>query len=694
MKFRPSRNKGVLLVLAIGMMVLVEFLTIHQLEGIKITFNLRRQFDYQQIADLAARSGLDYGYSMIKNTMEAMSLVDVRFATHMHTANSARVAEVPPSWQEILNPIFDLTARGAFPTNQASWIGTDSYDQGIDNVTGGPVNPIDYGDAIIGNSGDSLRSINSFSLKLENALAGNRAEGFGLTSEPTQGSEYLSECAEEQLDTDGVAPLSPTTFTFFDSSFSNTECLRQSQVSIYNTVWTNIPAASGTDGINPQTESRQYSNIRDGHFGTKRWHYYDQWNYSAVGGENIASDIASSNPRGTGGVIRYDPSNLAQFANHRDILFERLFHYRRDDTNLQFPYEPLRTSGASTEIDTPQERDATNNAYHVQMHTSLNLDGLDTATPSDEDLFNHEDFSNIKYKVFFKLWVTRDEKRDGYGGNLTVNPGRVTKAFITHNQPNSGNDNLLNWAGTNITSDSEYQTSEDVAHDLHPIWSIPRQNGTVYNNSSVNVVNSSYWRPNYLVDFLDTDAPNGVSRSSASETGHRLGVLQFPVPYLAYQRADKDYWDSSVRGTINTTSKGDDGITLGHKDYTRFTLWSLGTVREVGEDFLHLDFDEADQKISHFEIVSRALYKLVFYMDTRAVEVNNESQYRSGTDEDLKLLSGACSGNQNLNNTAAFNALYIPACDVHPTGDVAQLYEPLGIYLESTEKVDYLDSRK
>ena len=75
-------------------------------------------------------------------------------------------------------------------------------------------------------------------------------------------------------------------------------------------------------------------------------------------------------------------------------------------------------------------------------------------------------------------------------------------------------------------------------------------------------------------------------------------------------------------------------------------------------------------------------------------EVNDEDQLTQGQDNQFLSTLG-CDGNQkNMNNTTAFNAIYIPACDVHPTGEAISLYEPLGIYLDSTEKVDYMDSRR
>ena len=390
--------------------------------------------------------------------------------------------------------------------------------------------------------------------------------------------------------------------------------------------------------IYPSLESFENNSERDGHFGTKRWHYYDSWNFTAIGGDNIASDTASSNPRGTGGMIRFDPKDLSNFASNRHLFFERLFNYRRDDDNLQFPYEPLRTAGTASEIDTPEERDATQDSYQVQMFTSLNLDELDPSSPDDEASFDHTNYSNVNYKVFFKLWITRDEKRDGYAGNLQTNPGVVTDSFIPGVK-------LKSFAGADIVAN----TDTGVAWDLHPIWSISRLTPT----------NNSFWRENYLKDFMDTDAKDGRSLTSGQD--QRLGVLQFPVPYLAYQRADKDYWVDSIRGTSAVSSpSGDDGLPLDHPHYTRFTLWSLGTVREINQDNFGRTVPESEQQIDHFEVVTRALYKLVFYMDTRAVEVNDEDQLTQGQDNQFLSTLG-CDGNQkNMNNTTAFNAIYIP----------------------------------
>ena len=140
--FKRNSNKGAFILIAIGMMVLVSFLTTSELEILNIMLKDKKSKEYQQVADLAARSGIDYGYSMLKNVMESMSIIDLRFATHFNTAfdptNETVVAEVPPSWQEIINFLYDERARQDRITDSASnlpnknhggrlWPGTDSH---------------------------------------------------------------------------------------------------------------------------------------------------------------------------------------------------------------------------------------------------------------------------------------------------------------------------------------------------------------------------------------------------------------------------------------------------------------------------------------------------------------------------------------------------------------------------------------
>ena len=79
------------------------------------------------------------------------------------------------------------------------------------------------------------------------------------------------------------------------------------------------------------------------------------------------------------------------------------------------------------------------------------------------------------------------------------------------------------------------------ALDLHPIWSMTRNSGTVPNSNGVNIADTSLFRPNYKIDFLDWDG-NGA-------TDNRLGAIGFPIPYLAVQRADYDIWNDTDRST-------------------------------------------------------------------------------------------------------------------------------------------------
>ena len=56
--------------------------------------------------------------------------------------------------------------------------------------------------------------------------------------------------------------------------------------------------------------------------------------------------------------------------------------------------------------------------------------------------------------------------------------------------------------------------------------------------------------------------------------------MGFPIPYLAVQRADYDIWNDTDRSTSVASEPPKE------HDATRFTLWSLGTVREVDTEIL------------------------------------------------------------------------------------------------------------
>ncbi|MEE2925060.1 MAG: hypothetical protein VX619_09810 [bacterium] len=702
MKKRKVNRKGSLLVISIGLMMFVSFMTVSQLDTLKMYFGVKRMMDLQRISDVAARSGIDYGYAMIKNITESMSLNEFRFATHMHNGTGAgtglgagAVAEVPPSWQEIINHKYDRDAYNAYNTvNEGFWVGTDSHDLGncVDGSECPDIkDPVDKCNASIGGTGDTLRS-NLLDLggsfKLTDPKAGHLAQGMGYQSDgcdiDTSSNETIRECAQEAIGT--------TTYTIFDKALgmSDLECTRQN--SAHTGTWQNIQDATTV------YEKRERDYVLDGHFGTKRWHYYDRWNFTesgVPGTENVVSDLDATTPRGTGGTIRKDPANLtagaSSFYTHRHILWERLFNYVRDPSKLRFPYEPIDVN--ETE---PHLRDADKDAYHVELYTVLDLTDVtldDSADEYDANLINPENYDVIKHKVFFKLWITRDEGRDDYESNSTA--GTVVTTALTQNS--GGTDvQWVDWEGeplSNLTASGgplDIDTSSQAV-DLHPIWSMTRNSGTVPNSNGVNIADTSLFRPNYKIDFLDWDG-NGA-------TDNRLGAIGFPVPYLAVQRADYDIWNDTDRSTSVASEPPKE-----HDSYTRFTLWSLGTVREVDTEILqdtgmsryepYPTVPAAKQKISDFQIVSRSLYRMDFYMDVRAVDINDEEEYREDTDID-KVLSGGCdASNVNMNNEANYNAARIPACDLDSGQAIKTIFDPMGIYTESQQKWPYRDSKK
>ena len=703
MKKRRVSRKGSLLVISVGLMMFVSFMTVSQLDTLKMYFGVKRMMDLQRISDVAARSGIDYGYAMIKNITESMSLNEFRFATHMHSGNGAgtglgpgAVAEVPPSWQEIINHKYDRDAYNTYNTvNEGYWVGTDSHDLGnCEDGTECPgiKDPVDKCNAAVGGANDNLRS-NLLDLggsfKLTDPKPSHLATGMGYQSDGCNidmtSNETIRECAQETIGT--------TTYTLFDKALgmSDLECTRQN--SAHAGTWQNIQDAPAT-----VYEKREQDYILDGHFGTKRWHYYDTWNFTnsgVPGTENVVSDLDGATPRGTGGTIRKNPENLVSgadyFDTHRHILWERLFNYVRDPSKLRFPYEPIDVN----ETD-PHLRDADKDAYHVELYTVLDLTDVvldDTADGYDADLINPENYSAIKHKVFFKLWVTRDEGRDNYEADSVA--GTVVTTALT--QDAGGTDvQLVDWEGEAISNLTVSGGPLDIdtnteAVDLHPIWSMSRDTGTVPNSNGVNIADTSLFRPNYKIDFLDWDG-NGA-------TDNRLGAIGFPIPYLAIQRADYDIWNATDRSTEAATDPPKE-----HQHYTKFTLWSLGTVREVDTEILQ---DEgmsryepypmvpvAKQQISDFQIVSRSLYRMDFYMDVRAVDINDEQEYREDTDSD-KVTVGGCNGlNLNMNNEANYSAARIPVCDIDPSEATKSLFDPMGIYTESQQKWPYRDSKK
>ena len=135
-------------------------------------------------------------------------------------------------------------------------------------------------------------------------------------------------------------------------------------------------------------------------------------------------------------------AGASSFYTHRHILWERLFNYVRDPSKLRFPYEPIDVN--ETE---PHLRDVDKDAYHVELYTVLDLTDVtldDSADEYDANLINPENYDVIKHKVFFKLWITRDEGRDEYESNSTA--GTVVTTALTQNS--GGNDvNWVDWEG-------------------------------------------------------------------------------------------------------------------------------------------------------------------------------------------------------------------------------------------------------
>jgi len=164
----------------------------------------------------------------------------------------------------------------------------------------------------------------------------------------------------------------------------------------------------------------------DGHFGTKRWHYFDAFNFPVITGPD-ASEFSINSLRSTGGSISTtradfpldDSAGLGTFLNFRDILFERLMNYRYDATVTRYPHEPKDYSQTSDDL-----AEASADSYNVQMFTTLDLD-FERPTlgiTEDEELYNHTDYDNVRHKIFFKLWITRDQNKDGYNSEAFTPP--------------------------------------------------------------------------------------------------------------------------------------------------------------------------------------------------------------------------------------------------------------------------------
>jgi hypothetical protein len=173
-----------------------------------------------------------------------------------------------------------------------------------------------------------------------------------------------------------------------------------------------------------------------------------------------------------------------------------------------------------------------------------------------------------------------------------------------------------------------------------------------------------------------------------------MGVLQWPVPFLARQRGDYDtFYDDSIRGTAAATAP------WFAPEYTTFTLWSLGTVKEVKQSVRDLSatvINSDDQKISQFTTVARALYKMEFYMDVRAVDVADDDPISFPQEDDpfhTEPLSACDASKRNEANWAYFSSRLIPICDLGTDMTRRRLTEPVGIYIKGIEKVAYRGSK-
>ncbi|MBW7876382.1 MAG: hypothetical protein H3C47_10380 [Candidatus Cloacimonetes bacterium] len=742
MRVKRLRSRGAMMVIAIGMMVLVSMMTVNQLQTLKINMDGRSRVDQAKMAETAARSGIEYGYAMLKNLMDSMSLIHLRFATHYYgNGTNQMIADIPPSWQEIINIHFDRKAAAstigvnfsnANVSTMGNWVGTDSYfthfhenpeedpapsaslsaDTGQSNAK-----PIDYSVAMEGANGDALNSILTASGALNSSdsyLRTTLTARSGYWALDSAFHQRLRECAREEVQYFGagaarVGVLYPEA-AYVNPTQINTQChyIRIWGL-LYGGIVPDFPTALGMAPgdpftVVPQGPMTSYDGANnyylDGHFGTKRWHYFDAFNFPAVSG--VADPELSINAvRGTGGSISTTRSDfpldnspgLGTFLNFRDILFERLVNYRYDSTLSRYPYEPKDYSQSSEDL-----AEASPNSYNVQMFTTLDLDferpvlGI----TEDEDLYNHTDYGNIRHKIFFKLWITRDEAKNGYAGEAFTAP--VT--WPPKNHPLDTGIQYRSYKGTVV---------DGPTSDLHPVWMVPRETGNISGYSgNVLVTESSYWKPNYLNDFLDTNRN--------SNTSDLLGVLQFPVPYLAVQRGDYDIFPTTVMGQHDKTNPP-----LVKDEYTKFTLWSLGTVKEISPDIYvnrsvpvgsDLLYPESQQRISDFKTVARVLYKMDFYVDIRAVDVHSQNNYidysqnldgaetNSGS---IIVTDGSCAGTpaKNRANQAYYNSRFIPICDVDnrsPSGSPARSrykhFEPLGIIAHAVERVPYVDSRR
>lgn len=800
-QFRKNTNKGAFILVAIGMMVLVSFLTTSELETLNIMLKDKKSKEYSQVADLAARSGIDYGYSMLKNVMESMSIIDMRFATHMHTdqtgSNETIIAEVPPSWQEIINVLYDERARDETPPGVAAigdansnhggrlWPGTDSHylrlnsemrqiidsDGGVCTdgsrvlCTNGISNPYEESidpripiDAVlrpqVGSSlhngtltdftGGDISNLKSdlvslqYVTNLQQYATFHRSTVFARPSaEADFANDLMRDCPIERLlSEDGtkeywhmlapepalgnIRPGGPPAAKFgadwsdYDhcdfrySVLSENGTIESGALSLDLLTWDDggsVNDSGGVAGADYFLDSEKIA-YDLGHLQTRRWHYYNEWDFEFsstynIYNKNVGSELAGGS--GTGGTIIRKPDGLKDgldFDVNKEILFDRLVNrsigYSQTRT---YPYEPAD----------PRE------AYNVELQTVLDLDVKNIA--ANASYFDPTKYDNVRYKTFFKLWITRDVAANGYNGAVDGSI-IVTDSFISGTT-------LKNYKGEDITDefDTLYSGETDYAErpkDLHPVWQIKRDSESLPMPASSSSLfgsgyawsDTSYWRPDYARDFLDTN-DNG-------DTDEFLGVLQFPMPYLSYQRGDVDYWEKSVRGDYTKTTD----VAKTDPKYTFYSLWSLGEVKIIKDGVGNLTTSRTDEETlySEFQTVARVLYRMDFHMDIRGADVedravNQGATMNSGTmiwsntnvqdDNGLTIVDTSACVKENSSptltvddpdvvtnrvNEAYYASRLIPICDLDNTQSKFKHIEPEGISVKKILRVPYRGS--
>jgi hypothetical protein len=744
MKWNKSPHKGSMMVISIGLMIIVSLLTSTQLESLRLNFDAYRNMDYQEQADRAGRSGIEYGYSMLKNIMEANSMIGLRFATHMHgnantkgwtdgaTDTGLKVAEIPPFWKEVLDPAFDKRAftDGQNPEKAGRFVGTDSYALDASTV-------VPNTDAI--NPGYITADLNDPPFPIDKKYADRNPEfllGFQAEPQPLKNSlrrfdnsgptfyvpaldappgtigehvpdasihqiSDLSECPVETLRNVTGGVLDGTRYlNFFRTGTNGGEITNSAICEIYR--WS-VDAGSSPNVY--AADANEADSYLQGHFGDKRWHYFSHWDYSdaTIGGYTSSDadwDAIASGTK-TGSNVLLKPSGLDPFVTGSDVdfttyyldFFNRLtnYSYYDDDGSTlksQYPHEPgdYATAGVYN--------DACKDCYHVQIFNSIDLD-MDMAEVGVDNLVNPNDYMNSQYRTFFKLWIIRDMKKDNYGRS-TSPTHEVTSLILTEDVK------LRDWEGNTIV----YPPS-----DLHPIW-MSSNTGTIQlhetNNNrlgytpggavTLSRTYTSYAKRNWLYDWYDHDGD--------TEANELLGVLQWPAPYLAYQRGDHDYWSDAQRSTVETTR-----VPQFHPHYTKFTLFSLGTVRVLTDAFSGSTIvSPENQKISDMTVIAKSLYKMDFYIDIRGVDIGDDDMIafpigstltNPNEGYDYTTPASNCDANgQNEMNWAHFTSRFVPICDINaPGSNIAgsnlnrKLTEPIGIYTSGIEKVAYSESK-